>query len=205
MFKKTIFISTWRKLLFKLGVTLSSVKRFLMVIQNVKTSRYYIFSNNFDWNSWSGESVGWRESFKGPWLTDSCFLCILIKETCIFTFTVTFWLCESGFWPGLLIKLEDWSVEGSTNGIFKKGCVRMWADSRISESKNVFQNVCLVEVQKERKAEYGSFPLIFSYWMLFKVSEGFTPGAFILDLRKSWVISYVPHSSLTIFNICILP
>ena len=64
-----------------------------------------------------------------------------------------------------------------------------------------FQNICLVEVQKERKAEYGSFPLISSYWMLFKVSEGFTPGAFILYFKKSWVISYVPHSSLTIFNI----
>ena len=68
-----------------------------------------------------------------------------------------------------------------------------------------FQNVCLVEVQKERKAEYGSFPLIFSFWMLLKVSEGFTPEAFILYLKKSWVISYVPHSSLTIFNIWSLP
>ena len=125
MFKKTIFSSTWRKLSFKLGVT-SSVKRFLMVIHNVNTSRYYIFSNNFDWNSWSGESVGWRESFKGPWLADSCFLCILIKETCIFTFAVIFWLCESGFWPGLLTRLEDCSVEGSTNGILIKwGCGKM--------------------------------------------------------------------------------
>lgn len=205
MFKKTIFISTWRKLLFKLDVTLSSVKRFLMVIHNVKTSRYYIFSNNFDWNSWSGESVGWRESFKGLWLADSCFLGILIKETCIFTFTVTFWLYESGFWPGLLTKLEDWSVEGSTKGILKKavwGCGRM---PGFQSQRIFFQNVCLVEVQKERKAEYGSFPLIFSYWMLLKVSEGFTPEAFILYLKKSWVISYVPHSSLTIFNIWSLP
>ena len=132
--QKNIFISIWRKSLFKLGVT----KRFLMVIHNVKTSRYYIFSNNLDQNSWSGESVGWREYFKGPWLADSCFLCILIKENCILTFTVTFWLCESGFWPGLLTKLEDRSVEGSTNGILKRGCVRMWEDARISESKNFF-------------------------------------------------------------------
>ena len=137
MFKKTIFSSTWRKLSFKLGVTLSSVKRFLMVIHNVNTSRYYIFSNNFDWNSWSGESVGWRESFKGPWLADSCFHCILIKETCIFTFAVIFWLCESGFWPGLLTRLEDWSVEGSTKGILKKG---MWGCGRMPgfQSQRIF-------------------------------------------------------------------
>lgn len=79
--------------------------------------------------------------------------------------------------------------------------MRIWEDARISESKNFFQNVCLLEVQKERKAEYGSFSLIFSYWILFKVSEGFTPGAFILYLKKNWVISSVPHSGLTTFNI----
>ena len=157
MFKKTIFISTWRKLLFKLDVTLSSVKRFLMVIHNVKTSRYYIFSNNFDWNSWSGESVGWRESFKGLWLADSCFLGILIKETCIFTFTVTFWLYESGFWPGLLTKLEDWSVEGSTKGIFKKGCVRMWEDARISESKNFFSECMFSRGSKGKESRIWFF------------------------------------------------
>lgn len=55
------------------------------------------------------------------------------------------------------------------------------------ESKNFFSECMFSEVQKERKAEYGSF-LNLSYWMLFKVFEGFTPEAFSLYLKKSWVI-----------------
>lgn len=108
---------------------------------------------------------------------------------------------DQDYWPNLRIG----QLRGAQKVFLKKavwGCGRM---PGFQSQRIFFQNVCLVEVQKERKAEYGSFPLIFSFWMLLKVSEGFTPEAFILYLKKSWVISYVPHSSLTIFNIWSLP
>ena len=62
----------------------------------------------------------------------------------------------------------------------------MWEDARISESKNFFQNVCLLEVQKERKTEYGSFPLIFfftgCYLRFLKVSLGSIYSVFKKEL-----------------------
>lgn len=55
----------------------------------------------------------------------------------------------------------------------------------ILESNHFFQNVYLVEVKNEKKSEYGSFPLIFSYWMSFKVSECFTLETCITYLKRN--------------------
>lgn len=112
--------------------------------------------------------------------------------------------CESGFSPG---SWPNWRTGrlGEHKWHLKKA---VWGWERIPwfhRVKEFFSRMYVWEVQKERKAEYGSFPLIFSYQVLFQVSECFTLGAFIPYLKRNWVISYAPRSSLTTFNIWILP
>lgn len=65
-------------------------------------------------------------------------------------------------------------------------CIQKLSESHdfTESTKKFFQNVCVGEVQMERKAEHDSFSFIFVNWMLFKVSECFTLRAFIPYLKR---------------------
>lgn len=101
--KVITFINKCRKLLFKLNVIFAlSQKAFDVAIHNGKTSKCYIFNNNFNWNLLINRFEE-KDSFKDIWLAGSCFLCMLNRETfstfinqerpgADFTFTVTFLL-----------------------------------------------------------------------------------------------------------------